>query len=347
MRHYGFGVLVMAIVTMPLGAQTPPDSSEAMHIGPGVTPPRLIHKIEPEYSPEARADHVQGTVILQLVVNEKGRPADISVISPLGFGLDEQAQDAVAKWEFVPGMKAGAPVKILATVEVNFRFPGRWFDEKTEQQRTAFNVAIQTFNQPKPTSAAVERAVQSMMDLCHRKFAPAMYVAGMWKLDGEHGPKDAVGGFDLVQRAAAKNYGPALYQVAIRRIDGRDLARDMEKGLQEMREAATMGSRQAQFHLGNLYEAGDGVPRELDRARRYFRLCAAQGVAVCQYRLGHLLYEGTDRRERDYLQAIALFQLAAEQGFAEAKPLVSSEVPKLTAEQSTWVASLKEQIVRK
>jgi TPR repeat protein len=53
------------------------------------------------------------------------------------------------------------------------------------------------------------------------------------------------------------------------------------------------------------------------------------------------------RPERDYLQAIALFQLAAEQGLAEAKQIASSEAPKLTAEQSTWVATLQRQIVRK
>ncbi len=114
-----------------------------------------------------------------------------------------------------------------------------------------------------------------------------------------------------------------------------------------MRAAATLGSRQAQFYLGNRYENGDGVPRELDRARRYYRLCAAQGVALCQYRLGLLLYQAPERRERDYLQAIALFQLAAEQGLTEANHLVSSEAPKLTAEQSSWVSTLKSQIVRK
>lgn len=347
MRHYGFGVLVMAVVTMPLGAQTPTDSSEPVRIGPGVTPPRVIRKIEPKYSSEAHANHVQGTVVLQVVVNEKGQTADISVISPLGFGLDEQAQAAVAKWEFVPAMKAGAPVKVLATVEVNFRFHGIWFDERTERQRTAFNVALQILNRPDATSAAVDRAVQSMMDLCRRKFAPAMYVVGSWKIDGEHGPKNAAEGLDLVQKAAAQNYGPALYVIAVRRIDGHDLQRDIDKGLQEMRKAATLGIRQAQFYLGNRYERGDGVPRELERARRYFRLCAAQGAPLCQYRLGRLLYDAPDRRERDYLQAIALFQLAAEQNLAEAKQLASSEAQKLTAEQSTWVASLKRQIVRK
>ena len=174
-----------------------------------------------------------------------------------------------------------------------------------------------------------------------------MYVAGLWKTDGDHVPKDAAEGLDLIQKAAAKNYGPALYEVAHRRIDGNGLPQDVDQGLKEMRAAATLGSPQAQFQLGNRYEMGDGVPRELDRARRYYRLCATQGVALCQYRLGWLLYDAQVRPERDYLQAIALFQLAAEQGLAEAKQIASSESPKLTGEQSTWVATLKRQIVRK
>jgi hypothetical protein len=43
----------------------------AIRIGPGVTPPRLLHKVEPQYFPDARADHIQGTVVLQLAVNRK------------------------------------------------------------------------------------------------------------------------------------------------------------------------------------------------------------------------------------------------------------------------------------
>ncbi len=330
-----------------LVAQTPAASDEPIRIGPGVTPPRLLHKIEPEYSPEARAEHIQGNVILQLVVNEQGRAADISVISPLGFGLDEQAQTAVAKWEFAPGMKVGRPVKILATVEVNFRFPGISFDEKTEKQRSAFNLALQTLRQTNTTPAAMDRAVKSITDLSRQKFPPAMYVAGLWMIKGEHLPNDPAAGLDSIQRSAAKNYGPALYEIAVRRIDGHDLPQDAAKGLQEMRAAATLGSNQAQFYLGNRYETGNGVPQEPDRARRYYRLCAAQGVALCEYRLGRLLYNAQERPERDYLQAIALFQLAAEQGLPDAQQLASLEGPKLTGEQSGWVATLKRQIVRK
>jgi TPR repeat protein len=68
---------------------------------------------------------------------------------------------------------------------------------------------------------------------------------------------------------------------------------------------------------------------------------------MCQYRLGRLLYEGSNRRERDYVQAVALFELAEEQGIAEAKRLAGQESARLTEEQRKWVASIKQQIVRK
>jgi len=64
-----------------------------------------------------------------------------------------------------------------------------------------------------------------------------------------------------------------------------------------------------------------------------------------QYRLGRLLYDAPQRLERDYLQALALMQMAADQNVAEA--LVASETSTLTAEQSSWVENLKRQVVRK
>lgn len=153
----------------------------ATRIGPGVTPPRLLHRVEPEYSPIARADHVQGTVVLELAVDEQSRPTGIHVISPLGFGLEERAQSAVDTWRFAPGMKDGKPVKILATVEVNFRFPQIWFDEKAEHQRTSFNEALQTFRRADPGAKALDRAVKSMENLSRQKFPPAMHLVGFGK----------------------------------------------------------------------------------------------------------------------------------------------------------------------
>jgi len=93
----------------------------AYRIGGGVSAPSVLSKVEPEYSEEARKAKWQGTVILQLVVDEHGLPQQMKVTRSLGLGLDQKAIEAVGKWKFKPGMKDGKPVPVLATIEVNFR----------------------------------------------------------------------------------------------------------------------------------------------------------------------------------------------------------------------------------
>jgi len=90
-------------------------------IGGGVSAPVAIYKVEPEYSEEARKAKFQGTVVLSIVIDEKGLPTNFKVVRPLGLGLDEKAIEAVQKWRFLPGKKDGHAVAVLATVEVNFR----------------------------------------------------------------------------------------------------------------------------------------------------------------------------------------------------------------------------------
>jgi len=90
-------------------------------VGGGVSPPKLTRKVDPEYSEEARKAKYQGTVLLQVEVWPDGRAHNVRVIRSLGLGLDEKAIEAVQKWEFVPGKKDGQSVKVMASVEVNFR----------------------------------------------------------------------------------------------------------------------------------------------------------------------------------------------------------------------------------
>src|ERR1700691_2868662 len=93
----------------------------AYRIGGGVSPPSILYKVEPEYSEEARKAKFQGTVLLFVVVDEKGLPRDIKILRPLGLGLDQKAVEAVEKWKFSPGKKDGKPVPVQAQIEVNFR----------------------------------------------------------------------------------------------------------------------------------------------------------------------------------------------------------------------------------
>jgi periplasmic protein TonB len=90
------------------------------HVGGGVSPPRVIYQVDPEFSEEARKAKYQGTCTLMLVVDTQGRPKNIRVANSLGMGLDEKAIEAVKNWRFEPSMKDGHPVNVEIAVEVDF-----------------------------------------------------------------------------------------------------------------------------------------------------------------------------------------------------------------------------------
>jgi TonB family protein len=89
--------------------------------GSGTVPPKLLVKREPEYTPEARALKIEGSVVLQVTIGVDGSARDIKLQKGLGYGLDEAAGAAVSQWRFEPGQRDAAPVPVLATIEVNFR----------------------------------------------------------------------------------------------------------------------------------------------------------------------------------------------------------------------------------
>ena len=99
----------------------PQSSPDAMKVGGGVTAPRVLYKVEPEYSEVARAAKYQGSVLLYVEIGPDGKAHNIQVVRSLGLGLDQKAIDAVSQWQFAPGTKDGQPVTVQATIEVNFR----------------------------------------------------------------------------------------------------------------------------------------------------------------------------------------------------------------------------------
>jgi TonB family protein len=92
----------------------------AYHVGGGVSAPRIIYRIEPEFSEEARKNKMQGMVLLRVIIGTDGKAHDISVRRSLGMGLDERAIDAVKQWRFEPGKKDGQPVPVEVSFEVSF-----------------------------------------------------------------------------------------------------------------------------------------------------------------------------------------------------------------------------------
>ena len=88
--------------------------------GNGVTNPTIVTQTEPEYSDDARKAHLQGFVMLSIVVNTSGKATNIDVVKSLGMGLDEKAIEAVQRWIFKPGTSKGVPVNVRAQVKVTF-----------------------------------------------------------------------------------------------------------------------------------------------------------------------------------------------------------------------------------
>jgi len=87
----------------------------------GASAPTLVYKEEPDYTEEARAGKVPGTVVLSVEIDPTGTATKIKVLRGLGLRLDEKAVQAVKKWKFEPGEKEGKRVTAAATIEVNFR----------------------------------------------------------------------------------------------------------------------------------------------------------------------------------------------------------------------------------
>jgi protein TonB len=86
----------------------------------GVSAPKVVKEVKPQYTKEAMDAKVQGNVILQGVVTEEGWMSDIKVVKPLEASLDRAAVDAALDWRFEPGRKDGHPVRVQVTLELRF-----------------------------------------------------------------------------------------------------------------------------------------------------------------------------------------------------------------------------------
>jgi TonB family protein len=83
--------------------------------------PKILKKVPPAYPAEAKKEKVEGAVTLQVKIDETGKVTDATVSKSPDERLSKAAIDAVKQWEFEPGKVEGKPVKVKATITVNFR----------------------------------------------------------------------------------------------------------------------------------------------------------------------------------------------------------------------------------
>ena len=76
------------------------------------------------YPELARKAGLEGTVVVQIVVDPQGKPQDPRVIKSVAEVLDKSAVEAVMKQRFNPGMQRGMPVPVQVAMPVQFRLRG-------------------------------------------------------------------------------------------------------------------------------------------------------------------------------------------------------------------------------
>jgi len=93
----------------------------ATRIGPDVTPPQIVHRVEPQYPASTTRGRAAAAVVLDTVIPEDGTPKIVRVIQSVDWEVDEIAINALKQWRFSAAMKDGRPVKVRMNIAVNFR----------------------------------------------------------------------------------------------------------------------------------------------------------------------------------------------------------------------------------
>jgi TonB family protein len=98
---------------------------------------KLLTVFQPESNEYAQANSVYGMAVYHTVIGPDGKPAEIAVARPIGFGLDESAVDSIRKASFEPAMKDGKPVPVLLDLVVQFHIYSKRTSETSKPEDAA------------------------------------------------------------------------------------------------------------------------------------------------------------------------------------------------------------------
>jgi len=105
-----------------IGDRIGDDGHDGARPGNGVSWPKLVREVKPNYTAEAMRAQIEGLVELEIVVLTDGSVGRVSLVRSLDsrFGLDEEAIRAVRNWRFEPGRRMGKAIPVRVGVELSF-----------------------------------------------------------------------------------------------------------------------------------------------------------------------------------------------------------------------------------
>jgi TonB family protein len=105
---------------IPAPVESRPSKRRVYRVGDGVTAPAVITQVEPQYSDIARQERIQGSVLLEGIVETDGSMNVTRIGRSLEPTLDHNAIYAMKQWRFEPGRLNGVAVPVQLEVEVRF-----------------------------------------------------------------------------------------------------------------------------------------------------------------------------------------------------------------------------------
>lgn len=113
------------ITSLPLPAPPPaPAPPAAYRTGGMIREPRKIAGAAPVYPEAARLARIEGVVILEATIDERGIVTDARVLGSVPL-LDAAALAALRQWRYTPTLLNGVPVRVLMTVTFRFTLGDR------------------------------------------------------------------------------------------------------------------------------------------------------------------------------------------------------------------------------
>lgn len=104
------------------GAPPPPPEGPRVKFIPYDDPPKPLSPIRPKYPDMAQEAGIEGTVIVQVFVDKKGRVKETLILKGIpNTGLDEAAIEAIRKTRFRPAKQRERAVGVWISIPVNFR----------------------------------------------------------------------------------------------------------------------------------------------------------------------------------------------------------------------------------
>lgn len=117
------GVIGGIVSSVPVAVPKVAAPPQKVRVSQGVLQGNLLHQVQPQYPPIARAARISGSVVIKATIGKDGTMTGLQVMSGPPM-LINSALEAVKQWRYKPWVLNGEAVDVETVITVNFNLSG-------------------------------------------------------------------------------------------------------------------------------------------------------------------------------------------------------------------------------